>query len=399
MAILKLDDRDSSIVYLSRWHHGGVKAEFDKTTTYNGDPGSTAKLTFDGTSVAVFGTISPKKSDSIAPISSYSIDGAAPVEFKAAQTPDTQYSQQFFQSPTLPAGQHTLIITNKLHSDPTFLDFFLVDGNTIAPTPPPPQPTSASSSTTSSGASSSSSSLSNSSASSFQTTPPLGGSSQTTPPAASPFPTPAVIPVVPTQPSPATAPAGADGTPSSSSGGSPGGSDSNIGATKNSAAGAIAGGVVGAIIALALLALVAVYCRRRTRRRRRFGGFRRDDSFWRPMASEMTATTTTATSTPWPPPIPPARPIFPPPEITPPAPPPPPPSSFVQNPIYTTGVYDSEDSDPQTNPARASANTFASSFYVDDRAPQTEGYPSRSYMPPSQAMNMNNNPPNVYYAQ
>jgi len=61
------------------------------------------------------------------PSSSYAIDGGTPVVFEGAPRPiGAQYFQTFFQSPTLPDGPHTLVITNTGTDASLFLDYFLV---------------------------------------------------------------------------------------------------------------------------------------------------------------------------------------------------------------------------------------------------------------------------------
>jgi len=82
----------------------------------------------------VYGTITAKNKDSVAPESLYSIDGGLPVRFTAAQAPRTQYSQRFFLSPILPEADHVLTIMNAgVRADPLFLDFVRVQSNEDTP--------------------------------------------------------------------------------------------------------------------------------------------------------------------------------------------------------------------------------------------------------------------------
>jgi hypothetical protein len=75
-----------------------------------------------GTSVAVYGSIYGTTNPP--PVSSYTIDGIAPVVFTAQSTPTTLVQIPFFQSATLPDGPHTLVVNLTLNTD-LWLDFFL----------------------------------------------------------------------------------------------------------------------------------------------------------------------------------------------------------------------------------------------------------------------------------
>ena len=82
-----------------------------------------------GIRVAVYGTIGPPLGAG-APKSSYVVDGSDPVIFLASQIYSVQYNQQFYQSPILSDGLHTLTVTNLLKSDRFYLDYFVVSNGT-----------------------------------------------------------------------------------------------------------------------------------------------------------------------------------------------------------------------------------------------------------------------------
>ncbi len=80
--------------------------------------------------MSVHGTIGALRTGFVSPISSYSVDGSTPVNYRANQTQYVQYNQRFYQSPVLPDGEHNLIVTNTLYSDSLFLDYFVVQSET-----------------------------------------------------------------------------------------------------------------------------------------------------------------------------------------------------------------------------------------------------------------------------
>jgi len=89
-----------------------------------------------GIRVAVYGTTRPPASGTVSPQSSYTVDRNGPVTYTPPQDGDVQYRQLFYESPTLPNGQHTLTVTNLHDSDEFFLDYFVVfveDETTVTP--------------------------------------------------------------------------------------------------------------------------------------------------------------------------------------------------------------------------------------------------------------------------
>ncbi|PPQ72214.1 hypothetical protein CVT26_006969 [Gymnopilus dilepis] len=246
MVLLTLDDRNPSIIYSTGWNQAGSALEFNKTTTWTAVAGSTAKFTFQGTGVGVFGTVGKKLPKSIAPVSEYSIDGSAPVTFTADPKAVVQTSQAFFQSPLLPDGVHTLTVTNKLASDPLFLDFLMVLADSDTPLPSSISLTSASSTsasstsaTSSSSSATSSSSVSTTSSSSSSSVPTLTVTSTVAPSTTSPAP---------------STTADSDTT----------------GATKSSNTGAIVGGIIAAVVGVTIIVFAILFWYRRHKRRNEF---------------------------------------------------------------------------------------------------------------------------------
>lgn len=253
MSIVTVDDRDPSISYSTgQWGQAGSANEFDSTTTWTSLRGATAKLSFNGTSIGVYGTI-VQKGLLQDPVSSYTVDSNTPVVFNGKSQATTQYKQLFFQSPTLPAGMHTLTITNNVDGDQLFLDFFAV-------IPSNPSSSSASSSSTSS-SSSSTSSLSTSTSEITTTTPAV------------------VTPTVPVtvtviQSTAAVSSQTAKSVASTSNGGN---------------SGAIVGGVVGGVVLLALLVVTFFFIRQK-RRRAEMDEALNGSNFWEPQPSHDTST-------------------------------------------------------------------------------------------------------------
>src|SRR6266568_5013635 len=77
-----------------------------------------------GIRIAVYGTTRPPASGTDSPQSSYTIDGSGLVTYTSPQDGNVQYKQLFYESPTLPNGQHTLTVTSLRDSDDFFLDYF-----------------------------------------------------------------------------------------------------------------------------------------------------------------------------------------------------------------------------------------------------------------------------------
>ncbi|CAA7262665.1 unnamed protein product [Cyclocybe aegerita] len=140
-----IDDRDPTIAYSiapsgsTDWEGGifGGPFEFNGTTTLSQRKGATATLTFSGTAVSVYGTISVN--DTILPSSSYTLDGGSPVFYTPPRATGAALLQDahrtlFFQAGGLERGTHTLVVTNEVDGDRYWLDYFMYVPTLFEPT-------------------------------------------------------------------------------------------------------------------------------------------------------------------------------------------------------------------------------------------------------------------------
>ncbi|KAJ7210581.1 hypothetical protein B0H12DRAFT_979339, partial [Mycena haematopus] len=105
-----VDERDPLVDYGGTWNDAGDPSEFNGTTKWSPTQGSTASLTFVGTSVTVFGTvgaISPPQA-SLSFLVDNSITGTyTPPNNLASNI----HHEALWTSPTLNDSSHTLVIT------------------------------------------------------------------------------------------------------------------------------------------------------------------------------------------------------------------------------------------------------------------------------------------------
>lgn len=143
-AVQIVDDSDPAVSYSSGWQKAGSGNEYNTTTSWTNQPHTTATLNFVGAQctspllqhvpqllllgiqISVMGSVGPAVSGTVPPQSNYSIDGGTPTTYTANQDQGVHYNTKFYQSPVLPDGRHTLVITNLLVSDSLYLDFFLI---------------------------------------------------------------------------------------------------------------------------------------------------------------------------------------------------------------------------------------------------------------------------------
>jgi len=118
-----VDDRDPRFTYTGEWVLGGSSSELDSTTHGSNVTGSTAVLTFNGTSLGLYGTIAPTNENG-QPVTSYSIDNGTAFTYTAPTTNSTLYQQLFYDTYNLKAGVHTLTVTVKnIHPSEYWLDY------------------------------------------------------------------------------------------------------------------------------------------------------------------------------------------------------------------------------------------------------------------------------------
>ncbi|KAJ7174091.1 hypothetical protein C8R43DRAFT_1058086 [Mycena crocata] len=115
-----VDDRDPLVEYSPQggWGtpngRGGSSAEYQRTTTRSTQKGDTATFKFEGTGVAVYGTIgSGSSSINEGASMTFSIDGASPTPYTApVVTQNTPlFHQSLWTSGPLAEGSHTLTMT------------------------------------------------------------------------------------------------------------------------------------------------------------------------------------------------------------------------------------------------------------------------------------------------
>ncbi|KIP07163.1 hypothetical protein PHLGIDRAFT_428764 [Phlebiopsis gigantea 11061_1 CR5-6] len=117
MDVVTVDDSDLSLLEYShnQWFLGGSSSEYNSTTHGSFSAGAKMTFKFNGTSVAVYGTISgtdPALQSTVpACNSTYQIDDASLSTYTAPFVSANLYQARYFQSPQLQAGPHTLVLT------------------------------------------------------------------------------------------------------------------------------------------------------------------------------------------------------------------------------------------------------------------------------------------------
>ncbi|KAJ7704804.1 hypothetical protein B0H17DRAFT_921022, partial [Mycena rosella] len=105
-----VDDHDALVRYTGAWQTGGESEEFKGTTSFSSEAGAAATFSFNGTSVAVFGTVAAKAQPnaSLTFLVDSSVTGAytSPSNLASAI-----HHESLWASPALSDGPHTLVIT------------------------------------------------------------------------------------------------------------------------------------------------------------------------------------------------------------------------------------------------------------------------------------------------
>ncbi|KAJ7236891.1 hypothetical protein B0H12DRAFT_1057539 [Mycena haematopus] len=125
-----LDDRDPLIQYAGTWSGVGSYVEFYGTTTFSPEPGSTASLSFVGTSVTVYGTVGVENGSQAS--MGFVVDGSITgIYVPPVNSTATMHHELLWESPTLSNGTHTLVITQVAAPASTsgviFLDYIMYD--------------------------------------------------------------------------------------------------------------------------------------------------------------------------------------------------------------------------------------------------------------------------------
>ncbi|KAJ3909887.1 hypothetical protein F5879DRAFT_984329 [Lentinula edodes] len=115
------------ITYSDNWNFNETDGTMVTTTA-----GSTANVTFDGTSIQVFGTLPAQVQD---PASSYSLDDAPPVLFYATRFEGDEVEKfSLYQSNLgLARGNHSLVITSLTDGPDFVLDSMVFSSNFTVP--------------------------------------------------------------------------------------------------------------------------------------------------------------------------------------------------------------------------------------------------------------------------
>ncbi|KAI0832809.1 hypothetical protein BC628DRAFT_1335812 [Trametes gibbosa] len=155
---VNIDDYDSADIDYqnpSLWNHQIGQQNVQGGTYTAGFTNAVAKFTFNGSEVLVFGVANPPPANHtnlLAPSISFSIDGGTPNVVSSPPVKSPQYSYQFYDSHSLPAGQHTLqILVNNGEEDWPFVLDYIQYSPLLSSTPSPASSspgTSASASTT-----------------------------------------------------------------------------------------------------------------------------------------------------------------------------------------------------------------------------------------------------------
>ncbi|KAF9049675.1 hypothetical protein BDP27DRAFT_1155123, partial [Rhodocollybia butyracea] len=114
-----VDDSDPRIAYSADgWFTGGSSGlECNATTHGSNGTHATASLSFTGVGIQVFGTVGavnesqPGSNGSGSPASTYQIDKSPATTFVFPANNQANYRTQFYASPLLEPGSHTLVIT------------------------------------------------------------------------------------------------------------------------------------------------------------------------------------------------------------------------------------------------------------------------------------------------
>ncbi|KAF9458137.1 hypothetical protein BDZ94DRAFT_1271524 [Collybia nuda] len=140
--VIIVDDHDRSRIRYAggTWFAAGSPNEYAQTTFGTRDAGSRATFVFSGSSVKVYGTVPEIGVSSIAPISTYSVDGSSSTTFAPSLGSSPEYRKLFYASPPLKDGEHTLVITSIVKDCFFWLDYIEYTPTSLSKPPStPPQ--------------------------------------------------------------------------------------------------------------------------------------------------------------------------------------------------------------------------------------------------------------------
>ncbi|KAJ6573436.1 hypothetical protein DFH09DRAFT_1362082 [Mycena vulgaris] len=108
MSFSLIDDRDPKITYTGTWNLGGSPNEHNSTVSSSIKVGNHFSVPFTGTAIGVYGTFD---SSSAGVETSYEIDGGPLTTVTSRSSGKDSFQQLFWQSDSIGAGPHTLVVT------------------------------------------------------------------------------------------------------------------------------------------------------------------------------------------------------------------------------------------------------------------------------------------------
>ncbi|KAF8994906.1 hypothetical protein BDQ17DRAFT_1330888 [Cyathus striatus] len=131
---VRVDDRDSSISFgKGVWTKHGSSNEYQSTATLTRMQNTYVEFKFNGTSVAVYGTISDSGISITPAISTYQIDSGAISTYSTPIESTVQYQQQFFKASGLKPAEHKLLVTITSENTWFWLDYIEYLPSTVSP--------------------------------------------------------------------------------------------------------------------------------------------------------------------------------------------------------------------------------------------------------------------------
>lgn len=125
------DDRSPIIQYTGNWGQGGDPDEYRGTTTWTATVGDSARVTFTGRGISVYGAISPNTPGrGKGPVATFMVDSdtSTSTRFAGQQTGVPQRRYLMYSIDNLDYGQHILTMVNESAEGYFFVDFIEVMG-------------------------------------------------------------------------------------------------------------------------------------------------------------------------------------------------------------------------------------------------------------------------------